>query len=1226
MSIDQFPTEQCQRLLGEVDATCQRARIVAVGTAVANALAATMAVVLVAATGDLLLKSNHASVRYIVSIAALIAVVCIFSRLWLRLRGFNISRRDLAGRLSRQDCASGTSLASIVELAEMADCDDPRFGSRELRASVLQQWFSSSAEPAWSQVVDSSALRSSIFLLVAIVGAVVCAAVASPGKFGWALWRVTAPVSSAPWPRETQLVFVNLPEAVAMDESLLVRVEDLSPPLPRSVSVEYMTSSDSEPSVFVAGPPQDGTDSVVAVRLPAAAKDFKVRAVGGDHRDMPWRDVAVVRTPTILRTTASIEPPEYSGLESQEIDGQRFRVLAGSTVELRGSFTQPLDNALLRNSQKAPDPSSDPNTKADQWRISIGRDKKSFTISQLATGELATGELSTKPATIHNSVRFHLDLLASKAQVSMEDAIEIICFADLPPQIQPTTGTAELVGETGRLRIGAMITDDFGLAASRLLLRKSLPETESEPRRPDDSSYDAEFAAPTNETELTSWQNSSVSHPKALAVNELIEVAELDLASNEPFEIILQAVDTLGQQSEQTVSQFRLASTEEITGELSRERSKLLEEAERIVASQKAIASLAERISNSLEIDGNDNVAAVLADDLARDQSSLRDLLASPTTESSSPASAAGDLLSRLEMLQRRADDSGAPTGDLQNQLREALKQLDGLALPAMDGGIRSAEKLATELNSGARASDSLRDLMQSQQQASDAVESFRDTLAKGEMLALLRDEISATLMRQQAIAIATENLQIALLQQTQSESSLEQQQISGEQTALARQLTKTVDRMRKNSASQPKDPASDQNEQAAIAAALESLESGPAWTLMQRVALGLRDADFARAQSEQQRIIEQLSDALGALGGNFTQQPEQTSRLSDQTAILSQLAQRQRELVEEIRTAKAPSNAGIRNILVSGFQSRQSDLQDDTRGSLLDLQAGPSEIYESVQNGIEKQESAIRLASSADADDRALDATIESAQRAWELLEQASTALTELAEAEQAARRGGLSKIRDALAQIASELAPLVSSIAEQEAVQTRAESDPAESTAGQPRAGFEWETRWCTGIQDAAGQIGQLRNVTSGMPAFDWLLGDCEKLLERSVAMTKRNRLTEGLAASSRAEERLQSAIRAIDSAGILAGDSTKLGNDREQTEATDDSTNGVTLSDLLLIRQLQQSLTEQTSELETSNKPLTDREMRQMKRQLADEQRELSELVATILSQQAANEANQ
>lgn len=75
-------------------------------------------------------------------------------------------------------------------------------------------------------------------------------------------------------------------------------------------------------------------------------RPFAYRIEGGDDRSMPWRDVQVVEPPAIASIFVRLIPPSYTRWPTSQ--GERhIRALKGTTVQITGLATKPLQSAVL---------------------------------------------------------------------------------------------------------------------------------------------------------------------------------------------------------------------------------------------------------------------------------------------------------------------------------------------------------------------------------------------------------------------------------------------------------------------------------------------------------------------------------------------------------------------------------------------------------------------------------------------------------------------------------------------------------------------------------------------------------------------------------------------------------------------------------------------------------------------------------------------------------------
>ena len=204
-------------------------------------------------------------------------------------------------------------------------------------------------EVAFVDVLDRPTRRRNLALGFGSVGVLVLACLAMPGTM--ALWaQRNLLLSQDNWPQDTYLTVTGLNEdgtlIVPRGDDMELRVEaDPAGVIPEVVYIDY----------WIHGRRGRTTEQMVGVGEAAfratfrnVLEPFEFRVRGHDAVS-PLYQVQLVDRPALDRLTLYVTPPRYTGRDRRELpsgEGAYF-VLAGSTLEIDGGATQPLQDAEL---------------------------------------------------------------------------------------------------------------------------------------------------------------------------------------------------------------------------------------------------------------------------------------------------------------------------------------------------------------------------------------------------------------------------------------------------------------------------------------------------------------------------------------------------------------------------------------------------------------------------------------------------------------------------------------------------------------------------------------------------------------------------------------------------------------------------------------------------------------------------------------------------------------
>lgn len=292
---------------------------------------------------DYLVRVSDPGVRLMMSGAFIVAVIAGAWRWVVRpLFGFPTDV-ELARRVIEHDPRLGEELPTAVEFLKQSESDQLA-GSVALRRAVVIEATTRTEGIAWDRFVDAGPLRRAVVLALVPLIAVLALTLWRPQLVAVGAFRLAVPLGDTDWPRMHHLHFVKAPERLASGDPFEVELVDRGERLPDEVWIHYRFLRDGQP-VEVREAMQRYGETMVA-RRESVTQPFAYRAVGGDHRRMPWRHLDVVEPPRLRSLELTLHPPAYAGLPPMASD-RHVRALAGTQIELQADVTHPLVRAEI---------------------------------------------------------------------------------------------------------------------------------------------------------------------------------------------------------------------------------------------------------------------------------------------------------------------------------------------------------------------------------------------------------------------------------------------------------------------------------------------------------------------------------------------------------------------------------------------------------------------------------------------------------------------------------------------------------------------------------------------------------------------------------------------------------------------------------------------------------------------------------------------------------------
>jgi len=269
----------------------------------------------------------------------------ILRRLFRTITRSDTSALKIAMQVERRYPELRDVVTSALDFSKQ-DADDPTAGSASLRRAVVLRAATAVEDVDWQQFINRQPLQRAG---LACSGALLVFALLAwwtPHAVGTGFARLTNPLNSAQWPRDTQLEFVESPTKLAAGDDLVLELRNANGPLPDDVVVHYRTRQGEK--WLEQSEPLAGGNDFLTVRRANVRKSLEYRATGGDHRSMSWQKLQIVPPPKITSLQVTNHYPQYTGLgNSPWAEGEP--TLAGSRLEINGKTDRPIASAVLAN-------------------------------------------------------------------------------------------------------------------------------------------------------------------------------------------------------------------------------------------------------------------------------------------------------------------------------------------------------------------------------------------------------------------------------------------------------------------------------------------------------------------------------------------------------------------------------------------------------------------------------------------------------------------------------------------------------------------------------------------------------------------------------------------------------------------------------------------------------------------------------------------------------------
>lgn len=894
----------------------RRARRLLVLHAVSWTLVTVLAVVLLVALADYLIRFEDRGLRLMASLAVLAAAGWAAYRfLWSGLGGARFGDVQIAQRIERRFPGLGDRLESAIQFLRQPELEIGA-GSAALRRAVIIDTESQVAELDVDQVIEPAPTRRAMacagLLLLIALGIVSV----SPASAKIALARLARPLGDDAWPRYYHLEFKSPPTRIAAGQNFEVELlHDGQHRLPEVAEIQYRYQTG--PTSYEVEPEQmRWLNGALVARKDNVQQPFEYRATGGDDDTMPWRRLEVLEAPRIAQLGVTLHPPQYSGLPIEESD-KAIHALKGTRVALEGTVTKQVAKATLRHEDGGEVPLE---VAADGYAISLRIDAE-------------------QPWTVDKTGQYWIELVDEGGLTGGSDERwDVRSIDDLEPTVtieKPATNS--YVTPQGELELAIAVKDD--LAIRDVALHFSRSDREDVP----------DFTVPLfgGEPEAPRHSESGLLLGGKLGDSRVVghtwRLAELQLAPGTQVTFWATASDYVPQSGKSTPRTITIITPAELEERLAQRQTLVVGELQRVLKLQQdarsQTRSLDIQVSQVAEFSKQEVDQAQSAE---LNQRQVDRTLTSPTE--GIPAQI-NEFLNELRA--NHVDSPGA-----MRQMTSILHEIDrlerehlGEVETELTGFIKAAQaKLAEDKPAegepqavpNAKPDDAMRERLASagehQDEVIESLQSLVNELGRWDNFRRFSREVADLERQQEEITKATKTLAPETLGRQFKELGEQQQadlkKLSSQQSELSRRLEKTQQQMGEMSrALEESDPIAaatiedglhHAREQAISGKmressdALEKNQLGQSEGLQEKVLTELKELQSIlsnRKEQELSRLVKQLRDAEGELARLREQQAGLRKKMKEAETIadpaerkrqLERLSREQKKLAEE--------------------------------------------------------------------------------------------------------------------------------------------------------------------------------------------------------------------------------------------------------------------------------------------------------------------------------------
>ena len=1200
-----------------------------------------LAGLLVIGVGDWLWHFDDRGVRAVLLAALIVAVGWLAWRRLIAPLRRPLSNLELTEHLEQRFPKLRRRLATAVEFLERDV--SPSIGSPELQRQLIEQTTADVRSLDFTEVLDRREARRAALLSVSVFVIGLLLFAANSAAASTALRRLLWPLSDHAWPKSVELQLVrgdlsavtiapDKPLRTMQGQPLDLFVVNARGPLPPAVSIEFRQrgrSSQSEPlRTTTLRSAADQTREAAAIRLPLDEGSVEFRAVGGDDREMPWRELLIVPLPKLESFRVEITPPSYTGEGATTLPegATQVRALVGSQLKITARTTRRVRRAAADADSIGHEISLAENGRDVRWQFSVRQ-----------SGSVASQLSLTDQDGFQNASALRL---------------EIIGVADLPPVVLlEKPATDQLVTANAMVRLAATARDDRRLREVGLesfVAATNSAMTIPPPGMPrwlvgrrttteNGVSGSAEVNEPPGQArggDNEQWHVENVPHDEGRETSVRLDWSLSKLTPAVGDRILLRVVASdhcdvgeprVGRSATRTLT---VVSPHEKLSEIAHRLDLLLHDLESLAAKQSQTKDQTDLLR--VQVEKADDFRPQDRDLLKRVELDQRQIGSRLTGRGDGAIARARELLAQLE--DNQLNDS--VTRERLNHIALAIEGLNRETLPMLESLLGRAVKESSGTQPPAGFAGSFPTITARQAEVlTTLTELIRDLTQWRDRRELAR-EIAELANVQETLNRDTSELAPQTLGKSASQLPSQQQadvaKLADRQARQAERIEQLRQRLVGHVSNVPGQPT-EEKEKLEEGGHIENVPHEELAAELDRRALAAKAREAAREVAENNlgqagRTQQQLADELKALANQLSQTPtangeEDVRALQELEGQLDSLTQQQRRLLEETREAASKADSLTTEQLAEESKSlrdRQATAKqsaDELASKMKSTRADESrEALRRATRHMQQAESQLA--------DKQLERGADEEQTALDDLEQSRR---ELAAARRAAQQQQLAEKTNGLAEAVREL------IVRQQTVVDETQKLSAE----QQKSG-----KWTRPLSKAALNLGEAeQELAEGTSELSKSLTDIE-----AVRLTLDRATNDLAAAASRLRDkqldeetrrREQSALHALQSlADALAppaqSPETQAAEQSPEEQNQNDSSEEPVppIAQLKLLRQLQSAVGDSTRSVETRApmSPPNDEEAQRREaelRQLAVDQQSVRDATSRLLERVPASE---
>lgn len=427
-------------LQDRIAAVARRARMVLVLFGIGSVVAGGLAVTLLCATVDYLVRFQDPLWRAMLSLSVagtLLATAWRF--LWPAWRQ-RLAPLQVAAKIERLHPKLADRLTTTVAFLDQPE-NDASAGSLALRRAVIASTYADVEQLDLAAAIEPKPAVRMAAVAIGIAAVTFFIATLYPSIAAVAASRLLMPWGGPAWPRRNHLVVEGVDARIASNQVVEWKLRDHGGQLPGEVQLFLRSSSPGGESRIDIERYKVADPKLLIIKKPSLATSFEYRFEAGDDTEMAWRAVEVVPPPAVKSLEIEITAPAYTGLPPRKSD-RYIQAIEGSTATFRGTTNKPLREAQLLLGEEPP------------VAAVLGRDARSFTV-----------ELP-----IAKAGRYQLRVVDGEGFTGgNEQASEIFAIPDEPPTVSIEQSSGPLAAAAQAIvPLEIIARDDLALAAVTL--------------------------------------------------------------------------------------------------------------------------------------------------------------------------------------------------------------------------------------------------------------------------------------------------------------------------------------------------------------------------------------------------------------------------------------------------------------------------------------------------------------------------------------------------------------------------------------------------------------------------------------------------------------------------------------------------------------------------------------------------------------------------------------